>query len=344
MFEGLHPAVYIIFWIMCSCAMVLFNKFLMAEMQFPFPMFLTCWHMFLNMVLTQVLARTTSMLPAVADKRVDLDTVKKLIVPVALLFSVSLVLSNLTYIYLSVSYIQMLKAFTPIVVLVISYLSGLSKSSSTEAAIVLLICTGVTMTSVGEIAFSWTGFICQSLAIVAEASRLVLTNILLKSLSLDPLSALYYQAPLIFVMIGIPLMYFEYSSLPFDRMIETEFMLTILLNGLVAFSLNIAVILVLKHTSALTFTLSGIIKDILLVSASVLVFGAPVTLLQYVGYSLSLTGLFLHKQYTSGNYPFNKTVDNNKDIDSNDKTSIEMVSGKSEDSESHPMLAAKNAP
>ncbi len=144
-------------------------------------------------------------------------------------------------------------------------------------------------------------------------------------------------------MIGIPLMYFEYSSLPFDRMSETEFMLTMLLNGLVAFSLNIAVILVLKHTSALTFTLSGIIKDILLVSASVCIFGAPVTLLQYFGYSLSLTGLFLHKQYTSNNYPFIKAADNNKAPGDIDKASIQMVLGKSDDAESDPMLA-KNVP
>ena len=50
-------------------------------------------------------------------------------------------------------------------------------------------------------------------------------------------------------MIGIPLVYFEYSSLLFDRTIETEIMFTMFLIGLIALSLNITAILVLKHTS-----------------------------------------------------------------------------------------------
>lgn len=292
-----HPVVYLSFWIFCSCAMILFNKAVLSQMDFPFPMFLTTWHMFLGTVLTQILSHTTNMLPAVAEKKVDSATMKKSVVPVAILFSISLVLANKTYIYLSVSYIQMLKAFTPIAVLVLSYTSGLQKTSLTELYIVIIICIGVAMTSVGETYFSWFGFNCQSLAILAEASRLVLTNVLLKGLKLDPLSALYYQAPLVCVFIGVPMLWFEFDQLPIDRMLTQNFILTMLVNGAVAFSLNIALILVLQHTSALTLTLAGIVKDMLLVSLSVVFFGSPVTPLQYFGYSLSLLGLFLHKQF-----------------------------------------------
>jgi drug/metabolite transporter (DMT)-like permease len=255
--------------------------------------------MLFNTVLTQILAATTGQLKAVSEDRIDFNIMKTSILPVTLLYSISLVLANKTYIYLSVSYIQMLKAFTPIAVLILSFTAGLSKTTLTELYIVIIICVGVAMTSVGETYFSWFGFNCQALAIVAESARLVLTNLLLKNLKLDPLSALYYQAPLICVIIGIPMMYFEFDQLPFERMTETSFIVTMLINGLVAFSLNIAVILVLQHTSALTFTLAGIVKDILLVISSVVVFGAPVTPLQYLGYSFSLLGLFLHKQYTA---------------------------------------------
>lgn len=36
-------------------------------MNFPFPMFITTWHMFLATVFTQVLSRTTNMLPGVKE-------------------------------------------------------------------------------------------------------------------------------------------------------------------------------------------------------------------------------------------------------------------------------------
>jgi len=191
----------------------------------------------------------------------------------------------------------MLKAFTPVAVLIFSFFACLEKTSFTEIYIVTLICIGVAITSVGELYFSWMGFTFQSLAILAEASRLVLTNIVLKSLKLDPLSTLYYVAPLCALFIGIACFIFESEDLPYEMMYTTEFITVMLINGMVAFTLNVAVVLLIGNTSALVLTLAGIVKDILLVVLSVLVFGSPVTPLQYAGYGVALLGLNLHKEY-----------------------------------------------
>ena len=51
----------------------------------------------------------------------------------------------------------MLKAFTPVTVLIFSFFSGLEKTSCIELYIVFIICVGVAMTSVGETFFSWIG-------------------------------------------------------------------------------------------------------------------------------------------------------------------------------------------
>jgi hypothetical protein len=69
-------------------------------------MFLTTWHMVLATVLTRILSTTTNMLPGVAEGKVDINAIKSQLLPVSLCFAVSLVLSNKSYIYLSVSYIQ----------------------------------------------------------------------------------------------------------------------------------------------------------------------------------------------------------------------------------------------
>jgi drug/metabolite transporter (DMT)-like permease len=248
-------------------------------------------------IMTQILSRTTNMLPGVRENKVNGDVVLKQILPVTLFFATSLVMSNKAYIYLSVSYIQMLKAFTPVAVLIFSFFSGLEKTSMMELYIVTVICVGVALTSVGESFFSWVGFTFQSLGILAEASRLVMTNLLMKNLKLDPLSSLYYIAPLCAVFISIACFIFEYEDLPFDRMQTQDFVVIMLINAGVAFALNVAVVLLIANTSALVLTLAGIVKDILLVFLSIAIFGSPVTPLQYFGYSIALLGLNLHKEY-----------------------------------------------
>jgi drug/metabolite transporter (DMT)-like permease len=191
----------------------------------------------------------------------------------------------------------MLKAFTPVAVLIFSFVSGLEKSSYTELIIVSIICFGVAVTSVGETFFSYTGFTFQILAIMAESTRLVLTNLLMKQLKLDPLSSLYYIAPLSAIYIGMACFAFESNALPYERIVQYDFIMILLINGLLAFSLNVAVVYLISNTSALTLTLAGIVKDILLVLLSVAIFGSPVTLLQYFGYTIALFGLNVHKEY-----------------------------------------------
>lgn len=287
--------------------MIVFNKAVLSSFDFPYPMFLTSWHMLFGTVITQILSKYTSLLPGVKEDKVSMDVFLKQIIPVALCFSVSLVAGNTAYIYLSVSYIQMLKAFTPVAVLVLSSIVGLSDASITEYNIVAIISMGVALTSMGELQFSMVGFTYQSIAIIAEATRLALTSVLLKQLKLDSLSTLYYVAPVCGCCIGTFCFFMELPTMPWTLIARPSFWMVLIANGLVAFSLNICSVMLIKHTSALTLTLAGIVKDILLVALSLIVFQSPVTMLQYLGYAVSLLALNLHKDYKSNKAAFGIT-------------------------------------
>ena len=275
-------------------------------------MFLTTWHMFLATILTQLMSRFTNMLPGVKEKKVDSVVWRNQIFPVSVFFAVSLVLSNKAYIYLAVSYIQMLKAFTPVAVLIFSFLLRLEKSSFIEFNIVAIISVGVAMTSLGELNFSYLGFTFQFLAIIAESSRLVLTNILMKSLKMDPLSTLYYIAPFCCIFIGIACFIFEFPTFPFERLLSFDFFCILLINGIVAFTLNVAVVMLIGSTSALVLTLAGIVKDLLLVFLSTTLFKSPITQLQYMGYLVALLGLNLHKEYKKNPENFRSSPPNHE--------------------------------
>jgi hypothetical protein len=63
--------------------------------------------------MTQILARTTTLLDGRKTVRMTSRTYLRAIVPIGVLFSASLVCSNQSYLYLSVAFIQMLKVIPP---------------------------------------------------------------------------------------------------------------------------------------------------------------------------------------------------------------------------------------
>lgn len=65
-------------------------------------------------------------------------------------------------------------------------------------------------------------------------------------------------------------------------------------NGLIAFTLNLAVFLLIGKTSALTMNIAGVIKDWMLIFFSYAVFQAPVTRLNLIGYIFCCAGVAVY--------------------------------------------------
>ena len=71
--------------------------------------FLTTWHLAFATLMTQILARTTNLLDGRKTVKMTGRVYLRAIVPIGLFFSLSLICGNVTYLYLSVAFIQMLK-------------------------------------------------------------------------------------------------------------------------------------------------------------------------------------------------------------------------------------------
>lgn len=129
-------------------------------------------------------------------------TYLRAIVPIGLLYSASLVCSNMVYLYLSVAFIQMLKSAAPVAVLLTAWAWRVEQPSLKRFLNVTVIVAGVALASVGEINFSMTGFLYQVGGIVFEAMRLIMIQVLLsgEGQKMDPLVSLYYYAPVCAVM------------------------------------------------------------------------------------------------------------------------------------------------
>ncbi|GAA6046599.1 hypothetical protein JCM3770_006231 [Rhodotorula araucariae] len=292
--KKIWPGYIIMVWIALSSSVILQNAYILRTMQFNYPIALTTWHLVYATVGTRLLRRFTHMLDDVQNVQMSWDRWLKNIVPIGALFSGSLIFNNFAYLTLSVSFIQMLKAFTSVAVLGMSVLFGLEQMQPRKFIIVIAISCGVALASYGEIDFDMGGFLCQATGIAFEACRLVSIQKLLTGLKMGPLVSLYYFAP---VCAGLNLFlipFFE-GAAPFQDAFEVVGLPILIGNASTAFLLNVAVVFLIGCASSLVLTLSGVIKDILLVLGSVLLMGSTVTFTQFVGYGIALGGLVVFK-------------------------------------------------
>lgn len=288
--------VYIAVWISLGYSMILFNKLILSTWDFPYPFFLICWHSIFATVLTQILSRTTNLLPGVKEGRVTVTDYLTRIMPMAICAGLSLVLGNMVYRYLSLGYIQMLKAVMPVPLLLMHFMAGREKPSFLQLCIVLQVSFGVMLSSIGELRFNWFGFIIQCCAVTFDCGRVFLIDVALKDLSLDSLSLLYYSAPSLSISIGFGFFIFEYSTFPTERL-TASFIFIIFISGCLAFILNLAVLILVTNTDSLVMTLAGPIKDICIIITSVIVFESPISSLQIIGFSTTLLGLKFYRDF-----------------------------------------------
>ncbi|KAF4511135.1 hypothetical protein G6O67_002958 [Ophiocordyceps sinensis] len=290
--KSLHPALYIATWIFFSNTTILFNKWILDTAGFRYPILLTCWHLLFSALATQILARTTSLL----DSRHSITMTPRLylctIWPIGVFYSASLVFSNLVYLYLSVAFIQMLKSAAPVAVLFTSWAWGVADPDLAAFLNILVIVAGVALASFGEIQFSLIGFLYQIGGIAVEAVRIVMIQIMLsgEGLKMDPLVGLYYYAPVCAAMNFVVALFTEIPNFNPQDVTRVGFGL-LFANALIAFMLNVASVSLIGKTSGLVMTLTGILKNILLIIVSVVIWRTEITFIQVIGYGIALVGL-----------------------------------------------------
>ncbi|XP_047308614.1 probable sugar phosphate/phosphate translocator At5g25400 [Impatiens glandulifera] len=282
---------YVAIWIFLSFTVIVYNKYILDRKMFnwPFPISLTMIHMSFCSSIAYLLVRVFKMVEPVSMSR---DLYIRSVVPIGALYSLSLWFSNSAYIYLSVSFIQMLKALMPVAVYSISVLLKKEGFKSNTMANMLSISIGVAIAAYGEARFDSWGVFLQLGAVAFEATRLVMIQILLtsKGISLNPITSLYYVAPCCLVFLSIPWIIVELPKLKATSSFQFDYLI-FGTNSLCAFALNLAVFLLVGKTSALTMNVAGVVKDWLLIAFSWSVIKDTVTPVNLIGYGVAFLGV-----------------------------------------------------
>jgi uncharacterized membrane protein len=283
---------YVLVWMSISISVIMFNKWLLAYSGFPFPIALTLWHMFFCSTVGFICVRV---LKLVKSHNMTPKEYWTRVMPIGLLYAGSLWLSNSAYLYLSVSFIQMTKSLMPGLVYASGVMLSTEKFSKATTLNMVMIAFGVVICAMGEQNLVWKGFIQQLVALVFEAMRLTMVQVLInsKGYNMNPLQSLYYVSPACFLCLLVPFVSVELHHIQTtpNWTLNPPVMLA---NAMTAFILNLAVFLLIGKTSALTMNIAGVIKDWMLIFFSYSVFKAPLSTLNLAGYVFCCSGVVVY--------------------------------------------------
>ncbi|KAJ1256336.1 hypothetical protein BS78_K048100 [Paspalum vaginatum] len=292
---------YVGIWISLSFSVIVYNKYILDPKMYgwPFPISLTMIHMGFCASLAAALVRVLRVVDVPSSPPMTPRLYAASVVPIGALYALSLWFSNSAYIYLSVSFIQMLKALMPVAVYSLAVALRTDAFRRASMLNMLGISAGVAVAAYGEARFDAFGVTLQLAAVAAEATRLVLIQILLTSrgLKLNPITSLYYIAPCCLAFLTVPWYAVELPRLraaaaasPGGQLPRPD-VFVFGTNSLCAFALNLAVFLLVGKTSALTMNVAGVVKDWLLIAFSWTVIKDTVTPVNLVGYGIAFLGV-----------------------------------------------------
>lgn len=287
---------YLLVYILLSSGQIFFNKWVLSDSKFnfPYPVGLTLLHMVFSTLLCFLVVRVFEWVKL--KQGMTYDIYISSVLPIGATFALTLWLGNTSYLYISVSFAQMLKAIMPVAVFLLGASFGLEELSLKMMGTMSVISGGVLIASYGEVNFNWIGVVYMMGGVVGEAFRLIFIELLLKrkGLKMDPITMMYYVSPCSAVCLFVPWLVLEKPKM--DAAMQWHFDPVIMtLNALCTFALNVSVFLVISHTSALTIRVAGVIKDWVVVLVSVYLFAdTKLTTINIFGYVIAIVGVYMY--------------------------------------------------
>ncbi|KAL8753112.1 MAG: hypothetical protein Q9199_005283 [Rusavskia elegans] len=267
-----------------NLGLTLYNKAVMIK--FPFPFLLTALHAASGMVGTQILLSR------------GIFTLKNLTGPdtamlsaFSILYTANIAVSNVSLSMVTVPFHQTVRALTPVFTVAI-YRGVFHGIYGTDTYISLVpVIMGVMLASYGDLNATVLGFVMTMLGTILAAVKTVTTNRLQTAgLRLGALELLYRMSPIACIQsLAVAYICGEFDGFDVSAFDGRSFLI-LLVNGVIAFGLNVASFEANKRSGALTMTIAANIKQVLTVVLSVALWHIPVGAMNACGIALTVLG------------------------------------------------------
>lgn len=296
-------ALYVAAYFVVGISITLYNKWFISSYGFTYPVSMVLSHTFAVGVVSNFLSRTFFRENLLGDPywftRITRSQFWRELVPIGVLLGVDITCTTAAFRYSSIALVEIVKSGSCVCVLVAGIITKQESISLANVLVVLMLSLGILLATLGEVELDLRGLILGVAATVAGASRGIMIQLILSHSErprIDPLLSLCYLAPIGFVSL-LP----AWFVLELPRIVgDTTFWDThqksntalLLCGGMfLAFLLNIVELMIIKTTSALTMSVTGITKMFMLIFINAYVFGYEFDVTNVSGIVITFIGI-----------------------------------------------------
>ncbi|KAJ2660095.1 hypothetical protein IWW48_003147 [Coemansia sp. RSA 1200] len=302
--QALMIVVYTLLWYGFSGVLSVYNKWLFgsSERDFPFPLFVTSVHMFVQYMLATLCLRAYPALRPQQQSTWDVYLVRA--VPCGVASALDIGLSNISLQTITLTFYTMCKSSTLGFVLLFAVLFGLERMRLVLVAIIAVISVGVVLMAAGEVGFALGGFLEALGSSAMGGLRWSLTQILLSQprFGMDnPVATMSKLTPIIGCTTFLFSLILErpFSEIPANKNMESAhasvlLVLVMALGGVLAFAMVLAEFCLIQRTSVLTLSIAGMLREVAMVGVAHLVFGDSMTPVNAAGLLVALAGIAMY--------------------------------------------------
>ena len=296
-------------YLVFSTAIILANKHIITETSFSCPITVSSLGSLFGWIVSIVAVNTGF---TELKTHLTLHQWFLLVLPIGVCTALSLAFANIAYFYLTLSFIQMVKAFAPVVTFSILVLFGLDKFDMNVVLAIIVIVAGCFTASFGEMKNKSVqlGILCMLVCEVAEAFRSAGMLYLLAARSFSLFDGMYYFSPATLIFLAGLVYVFEW-----DQLTQPDAAAEVWANPLafasascLGFFVNLASLAVIQNAGSLTLKIVGQLKNIVVIIAAVLIYDDVVTALQIAGYAVALFGFAMYQDAKQRAKDFDESV------------------------------------
>lgn len=292
--------IWIFIWFLLNISLTLLNKAMMVFFGFKFPILMSFIHMLFSSYLGWIISADFDFIPQnekFKDIRSQPGFEKKTFIRICLLsliFTLNIVFGNSSLKYCSVAFVQVVRAIIPLITMVLSLIFLKAHYTFIQYVSCLVICIGVAFSCFGEINLTPVGLFVTVFGCFLSSLKSITVKLSLSGqYELHSLDLLARISPIAAIEMFFLALYKEEpeqmkKSDKFEASIYCFF--GVMLTGVIAFFLNLTNFLATAHTSPLTVTIVGCIKQVVTIVLSVIIFDKRLTTLNWIGIVITTIG------------------------------------------------------
>ena len=274
-------------------SVIFLNKYILVEADFPYGSALSM----MGVGMSTVVSGGALLAGVASSERVAAITPQfymTRVAPIGMALGLGLATGNEAYLFNSLAFVQILKAFAPVVLLLLLFATRLERPSTVLVLSILVISGGTAVAVKGEMDVSIFGTYLMLLSMFFEAVKLIMMQILLVDKEYSAVEGMAVIAPAAIVALLVTTLLLEdYEDAARKACARPLLFLAASLGGV---AVNLATNFMVAATSALTLRIASLVRNVGIIGFSAfIVHDSAISPMEEFGFTLSMCGMALYQ-------------------------------------------------